>query len=268
MHPDRLTPRLEIFKAVTIPSIAAQRVADCDLHWLILISDLLPHEHEVKLRAALEPVEKAGVVISLLRVAADEADADPDRQLYAGMGMAIRMALQVDFAGREVLFATVRIDDDDALASQYSQRLVKYLRPEFVGFHASFPLGLQGIVAANGEVTDTRLIHREQIALGLAFINSHTGLGFSHPAIHAHGFGNHSEIYAKTPVIVDAMQATYLRGLNGQNDLGDAKHAKHRAADSNRIAELGMDWLKFHPAAEVKGDSGPKSEKRRGWLGR
>lgn len=266
LHPDRLTARLEIFKALTIPSIAAQQVADCELHWLILISDLLPTDHLNQLKAALAAVEDAGVAVSLLTVAANEANADPNEHLYAGMGMAIRLTLQRDLADRESLFATVRIDDDDALARQYSQRLSQYLRPEFVGFHASFPLGLQGIIA-NGEVTDARIIHREQIALGLAFINRYSGNDFSHPAIHVHGFGNHSEIYAKTPLVVDAMQASYLRGLSDENDLGDPKHSKHRPADQAAIAQLGMSWVNIHPAVEAHAAQS-KPPKRRTWLGR
>jgi hypothetical protein len=246
----RLTRRLTLFSEITVPSIAAQRVGKVSINWLILVALELPASHMVSLRDAVKPAIDAGVRVEFLVVAPSDEQANLDSHIYAGIGQAIRLTLESDLAGIEAVFATVRLDDDDALAADYSERLATYLRPEFSGMHVSFSRGLQAVYSGGQTFTDVRAVDKPLIALGLALINRHDPKhGFSCTEIHVHGFGNHADLSARTPVIVDGAIVSYLRTLDESSDLGDAHHSRHLAASSEQVAALGLPQFALDLAA-------------------
>jgi hypothetical protein len=246
LAPERLERRLRLFSEITVPSIASQAAKDVSISWLILIALDLPAGHQEDLKRAVMPVEAAGISVEFLRVAPSDELADTDGGVYAGMGQAIRLTLEKDLQGVKSSFATVRLDDDDALSSDYASRLARYLRPEFAGMHVSFSRGLQAVYAGDARLAETRAIDKPLIALGLALVNQHEAAGgFSCPEVHVHGFGNHANLTARTPVIVDASGVSYLRTLDESSDLGDSGHARHPAATPAEVARLGHPLLKF-----------------------
>jgi hypothetical protein len=248
LEPDRLARRLQLFTEITAPSVAAQVGTDASASWLVLIAAELPKEHFVQLQEAVRPAVAAGVHVRFLRVAPSDDAADIQAGVYAGIGQAIRMTLELDLSGSETSFATVRLDDDDALATSYSERLLRYIRPEFAGLHVSFSRGLQAVYSANRCLVDTRVVDKPMNAQGLALINNHNLKGFACPEVHVHGFGNHADLSARTPVIVDGAGVSYLRTLDSTNDLGDANHSRHPAASAEQVAALGLQHLEFLPA--------------------
>lgn len=265
LDPHRLTARLRLFEQITVPSISAQQVES--MNWLILVALDLPESDLARLRQAVSPAIASGVRVQFLRVAPSDDRADLEGGVYAGMGQAIRMTIENDLAGTRACFATVRLDDDDALAADYSKRLDRFLRPEFAGMHISFSRGLQAIYAGDGAFTDTRVIDRPLIALGLALINDHDpAKGFSCPEVHVHGFGNHADLSARTPVIVDGSGVSYLRTLAESSDLGDASHSRHPAATKAEAVALGLPQLSFELAGGAPAQN--VEQKKRGPLRR
>ncbi len=253
LAPGRLQSRLSVFRAVTIPSVLAQLPTAQALHWIVLIAADLPAEQLAELTRSLQPVERAGVAVSLVKVADSDEVADVELGVYPGMGMAARLAITVALDGNAATFASVRLDDDDALAAGYLSALSPYVAPEFVGKHISFPLGVQAIfTGATRPLTDARLVDKPVIALGLAFINSFDGSVFFAPEVHVLNFGNHSDVIAKTPVISDRGLLAYLRVLTETSDLGDGQQLNYPPASRAEIASLGLP-LRVRPAKKGLG---------------
>jgi hypothetical protein len=248
LEPERLRARLEVFRAVTIPSVLGQVSTLGDLNWIILISAEMPEAQLAELRLALQPVQDAGIGVLLTRVADSDAAANIELGVYPGMGMATRLVISRELDGHAGIFASVRLDDDDALSSNYLQALARYLKPEFVGSHISFPLGIQATHSAAGRpLTDARVVDKPLIALGLAFINSFDGQQFAHPEAHVLNFGNHSEVLKKTQVVYDREFLAYLRVLTPSSDLGDGQQQSHTPATKLQILTLGLSF-KVKPA--------------------
>jgi hypothetical protein len=246
LDPDRLARRLKLFTEITVPSIAAQAGTGVDVNWLVLVALELPESHLESLREAVTPVLATGARVEFLKVAPEDDLADIDAGVYAGMGQAIRVTLEQDLAGTQTTFATVRLDDDDALAVDYTERITRYLRPEFAGMHISFGRGLQAVYSGNSKLTDTRVLNKPLIALGLALVNVHDPeRGFLCPEVHVHGFGNHANLTERTPVIIDGSGLAYLRTLDFSSDLGDSGHARHTAATAADAVALGLANLSF-----------------------
>ncbi len=253
LAPERLRARLSVFRSVTIPSILAQLPTDAELHWIILIAADLPAEQLAELSEALAPVERGGVSVSLVKVADSDEAADVGQGVYPGMGMAARLAITVALDGNAATFASVRLDDDDALAAGYLSALSPYLAPEFVGKHVSFPRGIQAVYSPGARaLTDARVVDKPLIALGLAFINSFDGNEFFAPEVHVLNFGNHSDVIAKTTVINDRGLLAYLRVLTETSDLGDGQQLNHPPASRAEIASLGLP-LRVRPAKKKLG---------------
>jgi hypothetical protein len=253
LAPERLRARLSVFRSVTIPSILAQLPTDAELHWIILIAADLPAEQLAELSEALAPVERGGVSVSLVKVADSDEAADVQQGVYPGMGMAARLAITAALGDQAAVFASVRLDDDDALAAGYLSALSPYLAPEFVGKHVSFPRGIQAVYSPGARaLTDARVVDKPLIALGLAFINSFDGNEFFAPEVHVLNFGNHSDVIAKTTVINDRGLLAYLRVLTETSDLGDGQQLNHPPASRAEIASLGLP-LRVRPAKKKLG---------------
>lgn len=261
---DRLERRLRLFREITIPSVCTQATQGAALNWLVLVAAELPAQHRSALAHELELATAAGVRVLILPVAASDDAADPAGGLFAGVGQAIRMTLESDFDGADQMFATVRLDDDDALAGDFTSRLEAYLKPEFAGMHVSFSRGLQAIYI-DGTLTDARLVDKPLIALGLAFVSTYEpASGFAHPEIHVHGFGNHARLSERTPVILDGSKVSFLRTLDSSSDLGDAGHSKNPAVSVADVAALGLNLKIVPPDSAAESPQEPK----RGWFRR
>jgi hypothetical protein len=254
LDPGRLRSRLSVFRAVTIPSVWAQLPAAVELHWIVLIAADLPAKELSELKAALRPVQERGVRVNLVKVADSDEAADVSNRVYPGMGMAARLAITDALNGEAAIFASVRLDDDDALAASYLQALAGYLKPDHVGSHISFPLGIQAVFTGSDRpLTDARAIDKPLIALGLAFINSFDGAIFAAEEVHVLNFGNHSDVIARTAVVNDRTLRAYLRVLTSTSDLGDSQQLSHPPATKKEISSLELP-LVVRPAKKKLAD--------------
>jgi len=251
LDPERLQARLAVFRSVTIPSVLALLPAPVELHWIVLVAAELPADALHELNSALAPVRAAGARVSCVAVADSDEAANIEIGVYPGMGMAARLTITDTLNGNATLFASVRLDDDDALAASYLRALYPYLEPEFVGKHITFPLGIQAVYTKPGKpLTDARLVDKPLIALGLAFVNRFDGAEFTAPEVHVLNFGNHSEVIAKTTVVDDRSGLAYLRVLTATSDLGDGQQLSHQPASRDDVSSLGLPF-RVKPAKQA-----------------
>ena len=249
----RLAERLALYKGVTLPSLARQTLvansstADASAPAVglvvgVLVADRLPADHRHELEAALaETLGGAGVRFEILTVAPErEGTTNPERVVHAGMGVAIDDLIRRHLSG-DTVFASVRLDDDDALAPDFLERVAGYLKPDLAGMHLSFSDGLQGFVDPRTmTATDVRLVSKPKNAQGLTFINSSIAGQFASEALHVHRFLGHREVDSLTPVIVDARALAYFRTMSPSSDIADTRHAKHEPATTDQIAGLNL----------------------------
>jgi hypothetical protein len=220
----RLQARFEMFRSITVPSLMAQRPFAGELHFLLLISDALPEAHRAGLVELLERMAEArGIRTRILDVAA-EPETPCEGAVQRSIGTAIETYLHEVVQGEPACcVATVRLDDDDALAAVYCQRLASYLRPELAGFVVSFPYGLQGVVESeSARVSRLRRMYYPKVALGLAQINYFEARGgWRARPTHVYGLGSHLRVDRRCPVILDAAGPAYFRAVGEYNDSGD-----------------------------------------------
>lgn len=247
-EPSRLAERLAIYKGITLPSLVGQSLvkdassAAAELVVGVLVADRLPEGHRHDLESALdETLGAAGVRFEVLTVAPErEGEAHADRVVHAGMGVAIDDLIRRHLSG-DTVFASVRLDDDDALAPDFLERVAAFLKPDLAGMHLSFSDGLQGFVdPTTMKATDVRVVSKPKNAQGLTFINAHIGGTFANESLHVHRFLGHREVDSLTPVIVDARALAYFRTMSPSSDIADTRHEKHEPATAEQIAGLAL----------------------------
>lgn len=256
-EPARLAERLALYKGITLPSLLGQTLvrdaasgresaSNVELVVGLLVADRLPASHRHELEAALaESVGAAGVRFEILTVAPEREAAagdpnQPARIVHAGMGVAIDDLIRRHMQG-DTVFASVRLDDDDALAPDFLERVAGYLKPDLAGMHLSFSDGLQAFVdPVSLTATDVRVVSKPKNAQGLTFINSFIAGEFASEALHVHRFLGHREVDSLTPVIVDARALAYFRTMSPSSDIADTRHEKHEPATTDQIAGLAL----------------------------
>lgn len=251
-QPNRLAERLALYMGITLPSLVGQTLvkdasgATAELIVGVLVADRLPESHRHELESALaETLGVAGVRFEILTVAPErEPAADnqtgPAREVHAGMGVAIDDLIRRHLEG-DTVFASVRLDDDDALAPDFLERVSSYLKPDLAGMHLSFSDGLQGFVdPATMTATDVRIVSKPKNAQGLTFINSFIEGQFANESLHVHRFLGHREVDSLTPVIVDARALAYFRTMSPSSDIADTRHEKHEPATADQVSVLAL----------------------------
>lgn len=118
------------------------------------------------------------------------------------------------------LFATVRLDDDDALSVNFCQRLSKYLDKNFIGFGYACPRGTVGFLNQLNKFESFHQYYATNIALGLSFINyyAYSKQKFHSPYISVYDLGSHTKVDRVVPVITDATYLAYLRTRHVDSD--------------------------------------------------
>jgi hypothetical protein len=195
--PARLEAKMQCFERMTAPSIGRQSGAPAArIEWLLFTSPDLPQPYMARLRAAADRCERdmrrAGAVSAQSRVRVEEVAAMSE--LYARCKQQVNM-MRTSGSGP---FATVRLDDDDALSANYMQRLMRY-RTARPGLVVSFPRGRKYAFDSSGRVRQGQPMNRKLIALGLARIGDNI-----------QACGRHTQIATKYAVVYDETPGMYL----------------------------------------------------------
>ncbi len=198
---DRLALHQKLFFNVTLPSLRKMNAERTTV--LVFTSDELPDPYLSDLMKETSG-DKNIKVLKLPR----------DCRVIGKMENQLNKELQG--FNEDVLYASVRLDDDDALSGKFFKALSKYLTKDFVGHVVSFP-GVAGMYD-NDEYSDFYAIHQSKIAMGLTLINYVKKGEKATKPISIYGLGNHVKVDEKAPLILDESSVMYLRTVHGQSD--------------------------------------------------
>ena len=191
----RMARRFFLFETLTLPSLLAQ--TDPDFSILIMSSTVMPEPFRQRLTQIAARLPQAKVVFSGHR-----------RSLLA-YDAPMREALGPDQTGYAVHF---RLDDDDALARSYIQRLRQQAQGMPPRTHFSFPTGIHLFPAKAGGTVGTSLVVKEFLtAQGLAYVS---GDGFLR-----NPFATlHRQVWLSFPVLLNPDFPCYIRTSHFDND--------------------------------------------------
>ncbi|OZI48366.1 glycosyltransferase [Bordetella genomosp. 4] len=202
---ERLAARLDLFKKITLPSLVNQTKAPSK-DWLsvyVLVSEDMPKESLGDLQKLVSPYSWITVVPVPVE----------DTKLNAPLVKALSEAKE------ELCYATVRLDDDDALARTYFEGLYQYLEPKFAGFCVSYGKGVAGIIE-NGKFVEFKSYYYPKIALGLAYLQ-HKPANARPVNKSVYDTGNHTRIDQRYPIILDSRFYAFFRTVHKHADTAD-----------------------------------------------
>ena len=202
----RLAYHFRIFSGLTLPSLnaAIEKKGDLDVRCLVLTSDELPESHKKNLYGEAECYNW----LSVHEISCDQSYSDAFEKL-------ISSDLNNE-NGSVAIYGTTRLDDDDALPSDFVHIISEYLSESFVGMAISFPKGYSAYFQ-DGKITSFSEIVHPKIALGL----THVGKAGKEPrrTKTIYSFGSHSNIDRKLRIILDSRYYSYIRSLHEESDL-------------------------------------------------
>lgn len=190
---ERLSRRFKVFESVCLPSLRSQPAER--FHAIILASAAMPDPYKERL---LSKVRDDGNI----SVAFEEPAAMPYEQLW------LKHIKRI--SGLNKLFATSRLDDDDAISSEFTTTLAQYIKDYHIGHAISFPLGLQ--VGFDGSGPRFWESYWPLVAAGLSFVCSRED------PLTVFSCGHHHRIPRARPVILDARSFQYVVTVHEHND--------------------------------------------------
>lgn len=195
---ERLKSRHELFKKITLPSLVNQTVRPSK-DWLtvfLLVSEEMPHEHLRNLENLVRNYDWISIVS--LPISSTKLNSPVLRHLKR--------------THAAVTYATVRLDDDDALAENYCERLLTYVEEHFSGFCISFGKGVAALIGED-QTVNFKAYYAPKLAAGLAFIQ-HKPEGIAPRGKTVYELGNHTKVDLNIPTILDSRSVAFLRTVH------------------------------------------------------
>lgn len=193
----RLERRFELFESICLPSLKNQTNQQFNI--AILTSKFLPDWAMERLLDGLQGTDNIYV--------------RPFRANANYMNLARRAVYELLDHGAKT-YASFNLDDDDALANDYVERLRSYIIPENSGKAVTFRYGCELTVAGG----DLRLKYdkRPKASAGLAGINAGP-ISDVADVFSIFEYGGHRKVDERVPLITDNSQDMYLQSANGIN---------------------------------------------------
>lgn len=199
---ERMSLHEELFFNVTLPSL--EKMSPDRVTVLVFTSEELPAPNMEKLIKVEEeysnieivPLSRKGGVIAKMQQ---------------------HLALKLAAFNDDVCYATVRLDDDDALADDFEEELYKYVDPLFADHAVSFSSGYEGIYEQGSFSIFTKR-NSPKIAMGLSLIKIYKK--DSPPKnISVYSLGNHTKVDEKHPLIINPQLPMYVRTVHPESDV-------------------------------------------------
>jgi len=229
---ERLNIREETFDKLTLSSLCSQAVIDPDVSFsvLVMLSDMLPNERLEKLRSKIRIANNRDISFKLATIDSGTGLDHDFKNINEAMKFEIS---ELSKSHNDILIATVRLDDDDGVSSNFVQKLSEHMHLGLTGYAVSFAYGLEGYWdAVSGQVTDVRHSYFPKFSAGMAYLNSYNslnGLG-DKKTIHVYNLGNHMKIEERFPTIIEAKEPMFFRTLSTTNDSVGSPYHKHLPA--------------------------------------
>ncbi len=201
--PERLRLHEKLFREVTLPSL--MRMDRQLTTVLIFTSDELPENHLKNLNDMVNGLDNFKIVL-LPR----------SGKLISHMHDCLYQQLQL--FKEDVCYATVRVDDDDALSNDFFKHIFEYVKPAYQGHAISFALGVVGFFDGVKYVGFNKR-KSPLTALGLSFINVFKMTDRKPNPLSIYGLGKHSNIDERHPVIMLSKKIMYIRTMHEESDV-------------------------------------------------
>jgi len=214
--PERLAQRLHSLSNVTLPSIAGQSQTK-NVHVVIYTSTELPRDHHGRLLQEIGRFPFAKV-----------CEIAPNEKLDCNIELKNILA-----SARSSLYAHARLDDDDALARDYVERLRNYVVEENVGKAISFGSGIAGIFDVGaGRYTEFFRYYQPKSSCGLAIVGAfhHHSEKFQSTSANVYALGGHPRVDMRVPLILDSRDVSFLYSIHPDQDTA--------AMNNNRMDKL------------------------------
>lgn len=227
--PNRLRTHFELFRDVTLPSLhSAIRRSAVPVKCVVLTSESLPVDHLDNL-AALE------VQYSWLKVHQISSKAKYESKFEE--------LVEADLTSQDVesvSYATVRLDDDDAVSDNFFVRISTYVDPRYQGMVVSLSRGYM-VYISNGRFDKFVEVSAPKVAQGLSFIcNYSRGIDNDYRTVYS--LGNHTKVDENFPVLLDAASPAFLWVIHDESDLSQKN--KNRVRTMEKSSEL-LDVLQY-----------------------
>lgn len=227
---DRLDFHQKLFEEVALRSLKQSFAAcdrDIDVELIVMTSTELPTPYKEKLYECSRSLGWVSVV-----------EVAPQENFINKFGDVIFDKVK---DCHDIVYATVRLDDDDALHSSFMMELSKYLKPEFSGMAVSFSNGYAGIY--NGaQYTNFHQMNSINNAQGLSLVTRYThDQGFLCEKVVYAIKASHSRTHWAVPVIADGRFPMYIRTVHEQGDYYskdyESRIASHKKIDLDKVCE-------------------------------
>lgn len=209
----RLEQHFELFKNITFPSIVNQtrNLNDIDFKLMLVTSEDLPDWNRVLLEEVLSEYTWAKICYL------PSKGVDVTQPIYDDL----------DKYKGKVLFATIRLDDDDALAVDFIEKLEGFFIESNSGCAISFGLGLYGFYSfKKHQYYKFIQYYYPKIAAGLCYVNTYEKGKFGHKIRTIFQAGNHSKIDSNIPVIVYCKDIMFIRTMYDSSDSHSSNREK------------------------------------------
>lgn len=206
--PIRLDQHLELFTKITLPSITNQ-TKKVDSEWLkvfLITSSSLPLWHKIEIEKIVN--KYSWLELSYL----------PEE----GYPLEHAVFKDLEKYNEEVLFSTIRLDDDDALSNKFFEKIDKYFCKNHVGYGFSFGYGYAGFYDFKNQRYEKIVdYYYPKFSAGLAYFNLFDGENnkFSQHVVKTiFNAGGHSKVDLNIPLILDSKEKMFIRTMHGFSD--------------------------------------------------
>lgn len=209
----RLKQRLELFEKITLPSLLNQ-TKSLNTDWIKVIlvtSEDLPLWNKQKIESLANKYD--WLYIDYLSM----QNRDISRFIWKDL----------ENKQEDILFSTVRLDDDDALANDFFEKMHPYFKEENVGFGLSFGNGYAGFYDfKSGFYEKVVDYYSPKVAIGLSHFNiykSNNNSFVSEKIKTIYHARRHVTVDLHMPIILDSREFMFIRTMHHNSDSSNNK---------------------------------------------
>lgn len=203
----RLSLRERLFGNVTLPSLK-RALEYKNAHVVILAAQSLPERYRISLEQLVAGIDRVTIhylpPVKSIDLESSRIVLDLLKSVVSGV------------SGRHCI-ATVRLDDDDALANNYTNMLLEYIKPALAGFFVSFPLGVRLSIKRDQLILTSSYLSKT--SQGMARVEE-VDVGEATYFPTAYSGGSHFGVDKRGPVVLDSRFPAYIRTNHVDNDSG------------------------------------------------
>lgn len=202
---ERLDLHENLFKNITVPSLVSNADRYLENTTIIVVTST---ELPDKYMEELNKLSSKYPVFKILPISTTEKIEEQAQ---------LEMKKVLDNYKSDVCYASVRIDDDDALADGFFSSLINYIEPNLKGHVVSFSKGFYGLFE-KGNFVNFSLRNKPKLALGLSHIGFYKKGDNAFNIKTIYGLGNHTKVDERAPIIFNSLEPMYIRTVHKESD--------------------------------------------------